>query len=62
MKITKKDNLLVLKHYNSKIRKDDSIYDIKAKANELIENELCKPIIGKKLRYKIKRPKIRFNN
>ena len=62
MKITKKDNLLVLTHYNSKIRKDDSIYAIKAKANELIENELCKPIIGNKLRYKIKRRKIRFNN
>tara|TARA_B100000035_G_scaffold313366_1_gene326904 strand:+ start:812 stop:1015 length:204 start_codon:yes stop_codon:yes gene_type:complete len=45
MKITKKESILILDYFD--INANESTSKIKNKADELITNNLCVPIIGK---------------
>jgi|MDSV01.1.fsa_nt_gb hypothetical protein len=51
MKITKKEAILILDHFN--VNTSGSPSKIKSKADELIDEHLCVPIIGNKF-YKSK--------
>jgi hypothetical protein len=44
MKITKKESILILDYFD--INSNESTSKIKSKADELITNNLCVPIIG----------------